>query len=782
MYALRRIVFAVAAASLVSSQAGAQQQPPQDQRSQRPTGVETITVTAEKTETNLQDTPLSVQAFTGRDLDNLNITNTSEIGTLSPGINLLSANNTNAQLAIFMRGTGNADNDTTVAQASGLYVDGVYIGTGNAAQFDLLDIERIEVLKGPQGTLYGRNTIGGAINVISKKPGPEWGGRARVQLGQHGEQIYRGSLNVPLIGERLFSRVSLLSRDRDYFFAPKRGDGHDDDHQKAGRLALRWLPAEPLTVDYALDRIKIDNHNPAAQLRRSLRSASGACFNFITFEISGFDCVEDLQGLPDGFLDRYIRRDNGPIATDGDQFTKFDVWQNAVTLTWDAGENLEVKSISGWRKYLMSGQNDLDGTPFSIFHSGQHAKHRTFYEELQGVGQTAGGFWEYVVGATWFEEETDSDNFSLILEDGTGVGGLPFPISNTGKVEQDAYAWGLYTQHTLHLTDQLEATAGLRYSAERKESLRGLCPSNPLLLRADGNCPTAIFAAGGFANEVRDTRFDNWSPMGRLSYHWTDDIMSWLSWTRGYRSGGFANRPAQAFTPAQREAILAPFKEEVLSQWETGMKTGWLDNRLQVNWSAYYSQYEEQQVAIFIPGGGTATLVQNAGESRIRGWEIDVRSVPIDGLEVILTHAYTNHDFAEFLVGPGDDRADERKFPTQPKRTYGGLVTYTFPAQSWGTLELAGNFRRMGKVSFLLDAARGAIYASSYTVYGGRVSVIDPFGVEGLTVSLIGTNLTDRSYRDNGINFTQAIGVVENTYGDPRHLAVELTYDWGSER
>jgi len=472
VYSLRGIVLAAAclAATQVQAQGDPPQQTPQDQprSQQRPTGVETITVTAEKVETNIQDTALSIQALGARDLENLNITNTSEVGTFVPGVNFLPATNTNAQLALFLRGTGSADNDTVVNSPTGLYVDGIYIGTGNGSQFDLLDIDRIEVLKGPQGTLYGRNTIGGAVNVISRKPGPEWGGRGRVVVGQHGERIARGSLNVPLLGEKLFSRIALMDRERDYFFEPKAGDGHDDADEAAGRIALRWLPTEKATVDWAFDRIKIDNHNPAFELR----ALSGGVLGGL---------------LPVGFANN-IRTDNGPIATDADQFTKFNTWQNGLTLTWDAGENLEVKSISGWRKYLISGQNDLDRSPSSVFRSGQHAKHRTFYQELQTVGSSAGGFWDYVVGATWFEEETDSDNFSDIFRDTALAGGL----SNTGRVQQDAYAWGIYTQHTLHPTDMLELTGGVRYSAERKEMFRSLCSQNPTLNTPDATCPTLV--------------------------------------------------------------------------------------------------------------------------------------------------------------------------------------------------------------------------------------------------------------------------------------------------
>jgi iron complex outermembrane receptor protein len=775
MERLKGSVFAAVLMFGTQVQAQGQGQTPQPQqqqpRSERPTSVETITVTAEKTETNIQDTPLSIQAVSARDLDNLNITNTADLGTFVPGVNLLSANNTNAQLALFFRGTGNADNDTVVASATALYVDGVYIGTGNAAQFDLLDIERIEALKGPQGTLFGRNTVGGALSVVSKKPAPEWGGRLRAQFGEDGEQIYRGSINIPLLSETLFTRISLLSRDRNYFFEPKSGDGHDDDHQEAGRFALRWLPTERATIDYSTDRIKIDNHNPAWQLREvfpgSLASFAGPTFP------------------------TFVRSDNGAIATNEDQFTKFDIYQHAVTLTLDATENMELKSISGWRRYLMSGENDLDGSTLSVFNSGQHAKHRTYFQELQAVGSSESGFWDYVFGATWFEEETDSDNFSDILEccDLSIIGIPNGSVSNTGKVEQDAYAWGVYTQHTLHLTDQIDLTGGLRYSKERKEMTRSLCPNNPGLIRAP-LCPAGNLALGGFVNDNRDTRFDNWSPLGRLSYRWTEDVMTWLSWSRGYRSGGFGNRPSASTDPVVLEQILGPFDEETVSQWETGIKSTLLDNRLQFNASAYYSQYEDQQLTLFIPAGGTATFVQNAGKSRIRGWETDIRAVPVDGLEIVFNHAYTNSDFSEFIASPGPGQpvsnlADQRKFPVIPKRTYAGIVTYTFPPMAFGTFEVSGNFRRFGKTSFHIDDNRRAVESSHYTVYGLRASLIDPCDMEGVTVSLLGSNVTDRSYRDNGINFGLppfGLGYAGNTYGDPRHFAVEFTYDWGGER
>ncbi len=755
--------------------------------SQQPTTIESITVTAEKTEADLQDTALSIQALSAKDLETFNVINTADVGGFTPGVNFLQATNGNAQMAFVFRGTGSTDNNPIVASTVGLYVDGVYIGTGNGTQFDLLDIQRIETLKGPQGTLFGRNTIGGAINVTSIKPGPEFGGSARVRIGQHGERVYRGSLNVPLLSETLFSRLSFISRDRDPWNSPKAGEDQDDVDQMGGRLALRWTPTSALTIDYALDRIKIDNHNPSFHASEILRQGTGVCVSG-AFAISGADCVEQSLGLPAGTVDSSVRRDHGPIATDGEQFIKFDVWQNSLTLTLDVSENLELKSISGWRKYKMSGQNDLDGTPFSIFHSGQHINHRTFYQELQLVGSVMDGFMDFATGVTWFEEETDADNFSDLLSDGNAQmdadAGFPFDISNTAKTQQDAWAWGAYTQNTMHLTDALDLSLGLRYSKERKEIERSLCGSNRALVDPQRCAALNPFfnPTFSFSNDVRDTRFDNWSPMARLQYSWSDDIMSWVSWTRGYRSGGFNARPGDASAGS-----LDPFKEETVSQWETGMKTRWLDNRLQINWSGFYSEYDDQQIAIFTPSSGTSTFILNAGKSRIRGYEIDVRAVPIDGLTLYLTHGFTRADFSEFIgvdptnPGPGvQNLADQQDFATQPKRTYAGAATYTFPATDLGTLVVTGKFQRMDRLSFLTNKAQArAIKASHWTTYGARVALENALGHEGLTLALIGQNLTDRDYRTNGINFSSALYGAGHNYGDPRHLAFELSYEFG---
>jgi iron complex outermembrane receptor protein len=737
------IAFAVAC--LLVGQARAQQQgegQAEPKKPARATGVETITVTAEKATSTLQETPLSINAFTTQDMENRGIFETEDIGNFSPGLNLKPANNSTNQLALVGRGFASADNDSLVPTVVGIYVDGVYLNTGMAASFDLMDIERIEVLKGPQGTLYGRNTLGGAINVTSVKPQPEWGGRFTLGYGTDNEQVARGSLNVPLLSERLFARISFLRRSRDPYYDNPAGDDYQDVDVSGGRAALRWLLTDRITADFSTEHIKIDNSIPAWALRTAGLAPQTP---FITDE-------------PDD------------VPNNGDLEDRTDIYQHTATLTWDVTENLELKSISGWRNWKFTGSNDLDGSPFTIYQSGQDDWHKTFYQEVQAVGSGMNGMVDYAVGGTWFDEEANSDKFT------TGL------ITDSRNIQGDNYSWGLYGQSTFHVTDRLGLTGGLRYSHDRIEALRSLCFGNATNARL---CPGGISA---FVNDHRSTRFNDWSPLARVSYDWTDDIMTYVSWSKGYHSGRYGNRPSDG-----TDLSLNPVDEEKVYQWEVGWKTHFFDSRVQLNGSAFYSEAKDQQLTFFVPtgGGGTATVIANAGKSRIRGWEMELQSVPIDGLELRLGWGWTNSDLIEFIAldldplsptfGTVADVADQNHLSIEPQRTYSAVATYTFPECAAGVFSVTGTFAWRGEQSFILNRRQADLQdQNSYGVFGARLLLADAFGWDGVSFSLTGLNLGDRVYRTNGVTFPFGAGVewAGNTYGDPRHVLFELNYEY----
>jgi iron complex outermembrane receptor protein len=334
----------------------------------------------------------------------------------------------------------------------------------------------------------------------------------------------------------------------------------------------------------------------------------------------------------------------------------------------------------------------------------------------------------------------------------------------------DNYAWGIYSQLSLHATEKLTLTAGLRYTKERKEAVRSLRNFAP---------STTVF----FADQKRDARFDNWSPMMRISYDWTESLMTYLTWVRGYQAGGFNARvptPPGGAPPSVLEAFLAPYEDENVYSWEAGLKSQWLDDRLQINLSGYYNDVKDQQQATFIPGGGTATIVQNAGRSRVRGFEVEVRARPIDNLDVVVNHAWVHASISEFEdLATGLDIARTREFAFTPKRSWSANVQYVFPTFGVGTPVVSVGFSRIGKMGFLgLKSQNALIGADHYTLYNLRVAVEDVMGREGLWVALVGTNLGDRVYRRNGIDFGSFLGWSQNSYGDPRLFRVEAGFEF----
>ncbi len=772
--------------------ASAQEQPAGPSRSAGQ-AVEEITVTAEKTERSLQETALSIQAFGVRDVEKLGLSRAEDVGKFTPGFVSLPGPSGPSSTTFTGRGVGERDFAPGLPQSVGMYVDGMYIGLALGMNLSLLDIERFEVLKGPQGTLFGRNTIGGAVSITTVKPQPELGGSVKLGLGTYKERSFRGMLNVPLIEERLFARVGLLRNKRDPFWKNEHPSGpndYSDNDELAWRGALRWLVSDNFTVDYSIDRLEIDNDSTAAVLTQVDPGFQAQVLGITT-----------LLGNPVDLND-YIRGEKGDIATGDPNWIKVETWQNLLTLTWDVGENTTIKSISGWRRIVFDARSDMDGTPLRFFRSGDDgSKESNFYQELQVTGNILDNMLEYALGATWFQEDATSRNFQGFQE--VVLGGLGNQIT---KRYYEGHAWGIYGQTTLHATDRLHLTAGLRYSKERKETQRGYCsfqvtggsPTPPFFTwtTPDFNRPFHECVAGGGAFVDLDPskpglfddktfRSDNWSPLFRAAYDWTDDLMTYASWTRGYRSGGFNIRFGRDL------AGLVPYEDETVSQWEAGIKSRWFDNRLQFNGSAYYAQFDDMQVSSWRSGtGGTFTVRENAGRARIRGWELEAIAVPLEGLEIRLSHGWTNAEFSEFKeCDPADvavpctvlDRSDAYKVAVSPKRTYTGSISYMFPESEIGTFEISSNFQRVGPMGYLADIEQWRDTANdTYTVYGARAALYDAFGVSGLQLSLTGTNITDRSYVSNGIKFGTPVvdGHTMNNFGYPRHFIFEVGYEF----
>ena len=707
--------------------------------------IELIVVTAEKREQPLQDVPLAVSTFGTDDLQRLIVNDTIDISKYVPGLVFYSTTGGNNRGVPYIRGIGQWDPHPANSSRVALYIDGIYLGNQTGMVGTLYDIERVEVLRGPQGTLYGRNTTGGAINVISRKPTMEPGSSIEVRGGEQGYFEARGHLNGPIAGEALAGRLTFQRAVRDGLVKNdfEAGDDTEDMDRWSMRAALRWLPPDSrLAADYVFEHSEFDEGDSADRL--------GAVMNRGWVGLGRLPRTVELGPSRPG--DPFF---NGGRAPDGSRFSSdVTVDFHALTVGWDVTQDLVVKTITGWRDMEMVNMNDVDGTDALVFSAGSDVTHEQLYQELQAVGTALDGALDYVLGATYFNEEfkTDQNNFFFTS-----------PVNRGRRVDGDNDAWGVYGQASYHASPRLTLTAGARYTEETKRQF------------------VELFTNGDAADFRSD--FDNFSPMFRADWNWTDNVMTYVGWSRGYQAGGFPARP-----PATTRAFLVPYDEETVNAWDAGIKGQFFERRVQLNVAGYYYDYKDQQISNYIAAANGFTI-DNAGKSRIRGIEAELRAVPTENLDLMLNAAWNNGKFREYtqtdpVTGQDVDVSDERVHLRSPRRMVSGSARYSFPATAGGELSATLSFRYTSAQYSNVNPNAPAVRSyspNSRTLWDLRVQLDDAFGREGIWFAFVGQNITDKEYVDFGIDLA-SLGWTTARWGPPRLFWAEFGMRFGQAR
>ncbi len=655
-------------------------------------GIEEITVTARKREELLQSTPISMVAFGADELEGRQINSIADIGQAVPNLKLDLSNGSNNQTRIYIRGVGQDDARDNVDPGVGLYVDGVYISRLTGSAVSTLDVEGIEVLRGPQGTLFGKNTVGGVVSIRTRKPEPEFGGLARVRAGNFGLFETQATLNVPIIPERAFTRITLETQtDEGFTRNSTTGTRSGDNKLLKGRMALRVLPRDDMSLDLSYEQTQENEKTPTPECRIGNVFAPG---NFLT---------QNFAVGPNGetFLETCDRDrgDDEPLTSSAnfDAKDELDTQFAIANFGWDLSDSLSFRSVSSWRRVEIRTENtDLDATSVDGFGVGSlRNQNDSFSQELQLVGRAFNGRLSYTVGAYAFKEkgngrtrlsslanvlatiragETDS-----LLFPGSDLSFATFEtISRSGTFDQalgDQDQGGFLTDAVLGLNqtiisrfentsfagflegtydfnDRLSLTVGARYTVERKERQGKTIPladAPSFGRRADRRTPTL----GIPINE----RFGKWTPRVQLEYQATDAIFAYASYSRGFKSGGF-NRttvsPRDRRTGGARALPEDPgkFDEEILNSYEIGLKTQWLDNRLVLNLSAFFNRYDDIQLTtIQIDEDGVPTgQINNVGEATIRGLELDFQYRPLPQLTISGGAGLTEADYRDFTA------------------------------------------------------------------------------------------------------------------------------------
>lgn len=746
-------------------------------------GIGDIVVTAQKRSENIQDVPIAISAVGSEYLESRGVDSIDKLGAIAPNVKIERAPSSKTISQISIRGSVTINPAITWEPAVGLYLDGVYIAKAQGSLFDIADLERVEILRGPQGTLYGRNALAGAVNLVTKKPSGELAGLAEITYGSFDEWKFRGVLDLPRMG--IFTaKVSGQYRRRDGLIdivpnpvpgvpsaLPNRVDQTDTIRSGSFMVQLRAELSDAITADYVYDFSKQDQKPPFSQLLSVNRNGDPRDI---------FDPASPGYAFGGAFfpLDRYTNPDRVSTASiDGDVYEQSRSYGHALTLTADLGD-ATLKSITAYRDLAWSDGLDLDGSPTPVAFTQRITDYHAFSQELQLTGQAFGDRLTYALGGFYFTEAAETINPQTFFG-----GGSDF-LSEYGSHTK---AFALYAQLDYRLTDALKLTLGGRYTHERKDIRR--------YLRANFDAANGVFVPTVIADVpyggVPDASYNSFSPAATISYEASQNINLYARYARGFKSGGFNGETNVFFDPAAPAGcpfgateLCVPYRPETVDSYELGIKTKLFDNMLIFNVAAFRDEHQDIQLAIFTASGAASSVVRNAASARIEGLEFEAIFRPSDALTINGSLALLDSKYKSYIEA-GVDVSDNRAFPHAPKVTASLGVDWRVLEGDWGRLNLYGDISHVSRY-FTFPYPLTTPTASDQNAYTTRspgrtmlnlratVSQIQLAGTK-TEVSLFVRNLLKENDPTNYIDFGPGFGGLTLGYfPDPRTFGVTL--------
>ena len=591
-----------------------------------------VVVTARYKSESLQRAPLSVTALSGADIENRGYSNISQVAASAPNVNLEPApGGFGKSVFASIRGVGQNDFKFTLEPGVGFYVDDVYFATVFGSIFTLGDINRVEILRGPQGTLFGKNTEGGAIRIFNEKPQDDDAGYAEVGYGSYNRESVRAAMNFTLVPGQLFARVSGGSLRSDGYQtivdfacanpglagnikATTYGDcnvgklGGDDVYDF--RAALRWLPTDKLEINVSGDLTDDKGPGPADTIVAINPNATFLKGYNTSVAIPTFGIPYDTRFLPPNPYSTYVTFKDPVDGIDIPSDNTLYSWGFTGTVDWDNPWGFHVKSITGLRGEHGEFSQSYGGAPIPVTDLWTTLQHHQFSEELQASGVSFDNALEWTVGGYYFNGTNHQGGIGDLIV----ISLVQVPDDPSTDKNKSLFA---HTEY--HFTDKFSTEVGLRYSDEDKtyEYYR-------LLLRQYQTIPAGDFLFPITSKSLSYSRVD---PKVGFQYQLTPDVMSYIQWSTGYKAGGFNTRPVSA-------AQATTFKPETLTAYEIGLKSEWFEHRLRANTALFYSQYKDLQLQAngVDNNGNLAVLTENVGRANIKGAELEIQAEPVPGL------------------------------------------------------------------------------------------------------------------------------------------------------
>ncbi len=726
--------------------------------------LEEVIVTAEKRQQSLQDVPTSIVALGKDSLEKFNIDELSDFSAKVPNVVINEYFGIATTFRSFIRGVGAVTVEVTQDPAVALYVDGVYVGSSFGGSFESSELERVEVLRGPQGTLYGRNATGGAINLIAKKPElNNWSFSQTLTGGNYGKFKSNTAVNFPL-GEKAAGRVTYLKSERDGWVENTGfGEDYGVEDRSAARLALRLEPTDTFMVDFSAEFSTIEDTTSYSQVLSGYASAVAGTGIPITIPLAPFVTADIVY--PDPVTKDRLDKAYSvfPVQADDNE-----ILGTALAMSWDLSDRSVLKSITGYRDVDATQYTQVTGTiqttlntplgslgPLTLGTGGIYEmEFSQFTQEFQLVGDADFSFGsvEYVSGLFYYKDEGDNNDLSI------SIGGPKLPGSDRTETENESVA--IYGQATIAPSDSnFRITLGARYSEDQREAVR-----------------TNLNTVPAFDGTKYDKDFDNFSPSLTVAYDVSDDLNVYGKVVSGYRSGGTS-------TLSYQESLFQQgADEETIISYEVGMKGDFLDRRLRVNGAIFNMEYEDYQGSIQTGPQPAERDNLNIGDNTIVGAEIDLTAMLSEAMTFTLAAGYLDTEMGEDSVDPGTGAPPTElidDLPYAPELSYSATLDYYRPIMNGLTLEWHVNY------SYQDESESGIVVGTSqlnddYGLWDASVSLSDiPLAGGVFKVTVWGQNLTDEEYVVSNIGPFAALGASEiSPFGDPRTYGVTLSYDY----
>jgi len=634
--------------------------------------LEEVVVTARKRDENMQDVPLSVTAYGSDQLDALKVRDLESLSVGIPNVALDGAGTVKGYANFSIRGLGLNSSILSIDPTVGLFIDQVYIGVAGGTVFDLFDLESIEVLRGPQGILFGRNVTGGAVLVNTRKPTDQFeaSAKAAVDTGDQGglNKYIMGSVSGPLTENFAGKLTAYYNDDEGWFENLATGDDFGKSEQKMFRTAGVWTPGDRTELVLRWEHTETDSDGPAAQ---SHTNGSGVPGFFASFDRDSHDFSIDEEGFYE---------------------TETDFVSMELNIDVDFGDGT-ITNIFGWRDYAADSLIDVDSQPVWLFHSLSWTEAEQYSNELRYNGLFAEKL-NVTTGLYYFTNDVDYHERRELL--GVAAGNVVAAASLDGGGYYDVETWGVFSAVDYDLTDNWTLTAGLRYTYEEKEAEIASLIYN-VTRPGDGTntCNLVDPAPGETACPIDfsdDDSWDSWSPKLGATWHVSEDARLYGHWTRGYRSGGYNLRntsPDPADSPG-------PFDQETVDSYELGYKSELGRGRL--NAAVFYNEIDDMQRELSFPGpAGLIQIIRNTADAEIFGFEFDGTFALTDNLLMLASVGWIDASYSEVradLNGDGviDGADKDLDLPRAAEWTYSLGFNHDFDLGDWGYMSSRINY------------------------------------------------------------------------------------------